>query len=246
MGIRRLYFDIEVSPCLGWFWRPSYNTNLNYGNVIEPAKIICICYKWNNQSKIYHLNWDAKQNDKAMLKKFVSIMQQADEIVGHNSDKFDTKWIRTRAMYHDIDMIPDFKSIDTLKQAKGLLLLPSNRLDSIGKYYGLGQKLENESDLWQKVWLKNNRQALTRMIKYCKQDVVLLEQWFDKLNKYIKPVTHATGIKCDCPECGSDNIKLKGFYYTASGTKKQRVQCKECNKKYFYTPPKIRNSQIKK
>jgi len=236
--IRRLYFDIETSPCLGWFWRPNYQTNLNYGNVLEDAKIICICYKWSNQSKVYHLNWDMKQNDKAMLKKFVAIMHKADEIVGHNSDKFDTKWIRTRAMFHDIDMVPDFKSIDTLKQARWLFNLPSNRLDSIGKYYGLGQKLENESDLWNKVWRQNNRQALTRMVKYCKQDVILLEQWFDKINKYIKPSTHVTGVKGDCPECGSDDVKFKGYNYMASGNRKQRMQCNCCLKKFQYTPPK--------
>lgn len=238
MAIRRLFFDIETSPCLGWFWRPNYQTSLNYGNVLEDAKIICICYKWSDQSKIYHLNWDMKQSDESMLKKFVSIMHKADEIVGHNSDKFDTKWIRTRAMFYDIEMIPDFKSIDTLKQARGLFNLPSNRLDSIGKYYNLGQKLENESDLWSKVWRKNDRKALGRMVKYCKQDVVLLEQWFNKINKYIKPASHTTGIKSDCPECGSDDVKLWGFHYTPSGTKKQRVKCNNCKKCYTYTPPK--------
>ena len=235
MAINRLFFDIETSPCLGWFWRPGYQTNLNYGNVIEDAKIICICYKWNYSPKIYYLKWDKNQCDKEMMIKFIEIMHKADEIVGHNSDRFDTKWLRTRAMIHDIDMMPDFKSIDTLKQARQLLNLPSNRLDSIGKYFDLGQKLENEPNLWHKVWRENNQSALMRMVKYCKQDVNLLEQWFDKLNKYMKPKTHATGVKCDCPECGSDKIGLRGFRVSSLGNKTQRAKCKDCGKWFAYS-----------
>jgi DNA polymerase elongation subunit (family B) len=238
MAIRRLFFDIETSPCLGWFWRPGFQTNLNYGNVIENAKIICICYKWSHQDKVYYLKWDKTQCDKKILEKFISVMDKADEVIGHNSDRFDTKWLRTRAMFHNIDMIPDYKSIDTLKQARQLLNMPSNRLDSIGKYFELGQKLENETDLWHKVWRENNQAALMRMVKYCKQDVVLLEQFFNKLNKYIKPKSHTTGLKQDCPECGSDNVKLWGFHYSPSGTKKQRCRCNDCGKNFSYNEPK--------
>lgn len=245
--IRRLFFDIETSPCLGWFWRPSFKMSLNYDNVIEDAKIICICYKWNNQDTIYHLNWDKKQSDEAMIKKFISIMNKADEIIGHNSDKFDTKWIRTRAAYYDIDMMPDFKSIDTLKQSRTLFNAPSNRLDSLGKYHNLGQKLENEKGLWQKVWRENNRAALKRMVAYCKQDVILLEQYFNKINKYMKPKTHANGssimrlkgLKRECPECGSqDNSKVTTTRYSATGLAKVSLQCKSCQKYYTVTLPK--------
>ena len=134
MGLRRLYFDIETSPCLGWFWRPGYNLNLSYDNIIENAKIICISYKWADSDKFYSLSWDGKQNDKEMLKKFIRILNQADEIIGHNSDKFDIKWIRTRCLYHKIPMFPDYVSLDTLKASRKGFNFPSNKLDSIGKY----------------------------------------------------------------------------------------------------------------
>jgi transposase-like protein len=73
------------------------------------------------------------------------------------------------------------------------------------------------------------------MVKYCKQDVNLLEQWFDKLNKYMKPKTHATGVKCDCPECGSDKIGLRGFRVSSLGNKTQRAKCKDCGKWFAYS-----------
>lgn len=236
--LRRLCFDVEVSPCLGWFWRPSYQTQITYNQIIEHAKIICISYKWNDQPKIYSLTWDSKQCDKKMLQAFIKVANQADEIVGHNSDKFDIKWIRTRCMYHNIDMFPNYRSIDTLKFFRGNTLQPSNRLNDIGDYFQLGHKVENEKDLWQKVCFKNDRKALKRMVNYCEGDVLLLEKVYNKIKPYSKPTIHLTGIKSDCPECGSDDVVLWGHYFTLAGTKKQRCKCKTCAKAFYSTPPK--------
>ena len=124
MSVRRLFFDIETSPCVGWFWRPGYNLNLDYNNILENAKIICICYKWEGDKKTYSLSWDSKQNDKKMLQDFIKVLNQANEIIGHNSDKFDIKWIRTRCLIHGVDMIPEYTSIDTLNAAGRSTPLP--------------------------------------------------------------------------------------------------------------------------
>ena len=244
--IRRLFFDIEVSWCKGWFWRPSHKTSISYNQIIEHGKIICISYKWEGQDKVYNLNWNTQKDDKQMLTKFLKVLDKADEIVGHNSDRFDIKWLRTRCISHNIPMFPHYKSFDTLKFFRSSVLAPSNRLDYLGEYYGEGRKVKNEDDLWFKVIENNDRKALKRMVKYCDGDVLLLERIYKRIKPYSKPISHATGIKSDCPECGSDDVRLKGLFYTASGSKKQRLQCNVCCKKFQYTPPKIRNSQIKK
>jgi len=244
--IRRLFFDIEVSFCIGKFWNPSYNTTISYNQIIKHAQIICISYKWEGQSKVYNLNWDMKQCEKSMLQKFIKIADKADEIVGHNSDRFDIKWIRTRCMFYRLPMFPKYNSFDTLKFYRSNTKQPSNRLDDIGDYFGIGRKVKNESDLWDKVVLNNDRKALKRMVNYCDGDVLLLEKVFKLAKEYSVNKIHATGIKSDCPECGSNDIQLCGFNYTAGGSKIQRCKCNVCNKKFQYTPPKIRNSQIKK
>ena len=96
--MKRLFFDIETSPCLGWFWRPGWKTRLSYNNVIEDAKIICVSYKWEDEEEVYTLDWGSKKDDKALIKEFVKIMNTAHEIVGHNGDRFDIPWVRTRAL----------------------------------------------------------------------------------------------------------------------------------------------------
>jgi DNA polymerase elongation subunit (family B) len=238
--IRRLFFDIETSPNEVWAFQIGYGINIHYNQIRKHAKIICISYKWEGQDKVYNLKWDTKQNEYQMLKKFIQIIDKADEIVGHNSDKFDIKWIRTRCMFHRLPMFPKYNSFDTLKFYRANNKQPSNRLNDIGDYFNLGHKIKNEDDLWNKVCFDNNRAALNRMVKYCNQDVLLLEKAYLLSKPYSLNKIHNTGIKSDCPECGSDNVKLWGFHYTPSGTKKQRCRCNDCKKSFVYTPKKLK------
>ena len=112
---KRLYFDIETSPNVGLFWSAGYKQNIDYSNIIKERAIICICYKWEDEKETYALTWDSKQDDKKMLIEFIKIANQADELIGHNGDKFDLAWIRTRCLFHKIDMFPKYTTIDTLK-----------------------------------------------------------------------------------------------------------------------------------
>lgn len=116
--MKRLYFDVETSPCIGWFWSPGWKVRLNYDNVIEHAKIICISYKWQDEEEVHTLTWNKRKCDKKMIEKFVKVMNRADEIVGHNGDRFDVPWIRTRALYHGIKSVPRWRTLDTLKKTR--------------------------------------------------------------------------------------------------------------------------------
>lgn len=228
MSVRRLFFDIETSPCVGWFWRPGYNLNLDYNNILENAKIICICYKWEGNKKTYSLTWDSKQSDKKMLQDFIKILNQANEIIGHNSDKFDIKWIRTRCLIHNIGMMPEYTSIDTLKQARKGFNFPSNRLDSIGRYTGVGKKLKTTGELWYDTCFKNDRKALGKMVRYCIQDVVLLEKVYGKMKQFIKPQHNIAQDKASCPRCNSARVGVNAHKISASGVRYVQLQCKGC------------------
>ena len=115
---KRLYFDIETSPNIGFFWQSGYKLNIGYQNILKERSIICICYKWEGDKEVHGLTWDKKQDDKKMLQDFIKIVDSADELVGHNGDKFDLAWIRTRCLFHGIQMFPNYVTIDTLKVAR--------------------------------------------------------------------------------------------------------------------------------
>lgn len=245
MGFKRLFFDIETSYMQGWFWQPSFKTSISYDQVLKDSAIICICYKWQGSDKMYHLKWD-NGCDKEMMRKFYEVIMDADEIVGHNGDKFDLKWIRTRFLKHGFVGLPQLKSIDTLKISRKYFRFKSNRLDNIGKELGFGGKYETGGiQLWHDIIQKNSRKAMSKMIEYCKRDVVLLEKVYLKLEGYSTPKTHvgmfgSDGEKIDCPFCGGKDVKIKDRVVSASGGIKIRMTCKECIK-YYLVPLKVYN-----
>jgi uncharacterized protein YprB with RNaseH-like and TPR domain len=236
---RRLFFDIETSPNIGLFWEAGYKKNITTDNIIRERAIICICYKWEDEKEVYALQWDAKQNDKRMLEQFVKVANTANELVGHNGDKFDLAWIRTRCLFHGIDMFPNYQTIDTLKVARSKFRFQSNRLNYIAEFLGLGGKIKTEFNLWKDILLNKDKVAMEKMIKYCKKDVSLLEEVYKLLGNHIAPKTHYGVIfgedRGSCPECGADseNLIKNMSRTTATGVVKIQYQCKVCNK--FHT-----------
>lgn len=231
---KRLFFDIETSPNIGLFWEAGYKKNIDYSNIIKERAIICICYKWEEAKEVFEVHWDSKQCDKALLQKFIKIANDADELIGHNGDRFDLAWIRTRCLYHNIDMFPNYTTIDTLKIARSKFKFNSNKLNYIADFLGIGQKIKTEFGLWKDIVLYKDKKAMDAMIKYCKKDVVLLEKVFKAIKGHIAPKTHFGvkfgGDRGSCPECGSDEIMRNAIRYTASGVKKITYKCRTCHK----------------
>ena len=235
---KRLFFDIETSPNVVLSWRTGYNLTITPYDILQERAIICSCWKWEGEEQVHSLTWDKKQNDKSMLKAFIKEVNKADEIIGHNSDKFDIKWLRTRCVYHSVGMFPTYQTLDTLKMAKSGFNFNSNKLDYIAQYLGVGKKLETGGlDLWKKVCLEKDEAALQKMVDYCKQDVVILEKVFEKLRPYSKhKVNYATlrgGDKFECPNCGTYNVRLSKTYTTSTGVMRHSMQCKDgCSSAY--------------
>ncbi len=236
---KRLFFDIEVSPNIGFFWSSGNQVSVGYENIIHERAIICVCYKWESESKVHYLTWDKKQNDSMLLKKFIKVANEADELVGHNGDKFDIKWIRTRCLYHNIEMFPQYTTIDTLKFARSHFRFNSNRLDYIGKFIGKGEKIKTDYSLWKKIVLDKDPKALNYMVKYCQQDVRLLESVFNAMKNYLPHRTHYgmkhSYPKSSCTECGSENTTLNRKTITATGSIRRAYRCGDCGKYHSVT-----------
>lgn len=180
---KKLFFDIETSPNIVFSWRIGHKINITPDNIIDERAIICISYKWEGESKVHSLSWNAG-DDKQMLVEFSKIIDSADEIVTQNGDKFDIKWLRARCIYHGIPISPKFNSIDTLKMAKAGFNFNSNKLDYMGSFLGVGEKLKTGYDLWKRIVLNDDPDAMKEMIKYCEEDVRLLERVYNKLQPY--------------------------------------------------------------
>lgn len=239
--VKRLFYDIET----GYFKAPVWGA---FQQFVKPEmlegdkKIICISYKWQYEDKVHTLTWNEDLNDKDMIRKFIKVLGEADEVCGHNADRFDMKTIRARAIKHGLLMYPKYRSVDTLKKARKYFRFASNKLDFLGQTFEVGKKLEHAGfDLWRRcqegATKKIRKEALAEMVAYCEQDVILLEDVYNVMMPYIDHNTnfavlkHGYAGKWRCPECGSDEVQLSHTDTTPMGYIKRHMRCK-CKKTY--------------
>jgi hypothetical protein len=225
---KRLFYDIETSMAIGWMWRAGYDQRISADQIIEPQRIICISYKWEGEDKVHTIEWD-KGCDYELMRKFIDVINSSDEAIAHNGDRFDMKWLRTRALIHGFDFSPNIITTDTCKISRSRFNFHSNKLNDIAKQLKLGEKLETGLQLWLDIVFKNCKSSMAKMTAYCEQDVIVLEDVYNVIRPYAKHrVNHGVknnGEMFGCPECGSDKVTYLRPRYTAAGTVKREMQC---------------------
>ena len=233
--MNRLFWDIETSPNIGFFWRSGYKLSIGPDNIIQERGIICICYKWQGEDEIHSIQWD-DGDDRRLVQTFAVISGQADELVAHNGDKFDLKWFNGRNVMHGLDPLPDYKTFDTLAWSRRMFNFNSHKLDYLADIFLGRKKIKTDFSLWKNIVLYNDKQAMKDMIKYCKRDVELLEGVYDEILPYCKVKTHAgvaEGLgRWTCPICASENVYTSKTRYTTMGMLQHQMLCKDCHK-YF-------------
>jgi len=234
---KRMFFDIETSYNVIADFSCGYEKTIGPHQILKERAIICICWKWENEDKVNHLKWDNNQCDKKMLTTFVKEMEKADEVIGHNGDKFDLRWLRGRAIIHQLNFPTYVKSLDTLKKVRQAAYFNSNKLDYLAKLFlGYGKVDTGGFQLWVDICENNDKSAMNKMVEYCKNDVVILEEVYHRINPYITHNTHV-GVnkgnsKASCKSCGSEDIKLKRNVFTSAGTIQKHIECNKCGLDY--------------
>jgi len=236
---KTLIFDVETAPVLAWIWRTGHKISVSHDQIKKGQRfdIICVCYKWADESKIYSLDWGInKQDSTKMIEEFSKIIEKADTIIGHNCDRFDIKQVNTQRLLKGMPPINWPTSNDTLKQFRKYFALPSYKLDYIANILlSTGKDRMNFQD-WIDIVEDKNPKALQKMISYCSKDVKLLDSVFKKASKFFKPKVHVGVMnslqsRLSCPDCGSTESRSKGRQYTATRVYQQRV-CLECGRHY--------------
>jgi DNA polymerase elongation subunit (family B) len=235
---KRLFFDIETSYVKALVWRPG-DQYVPITNIRGRTKIICISYKWQHEDKVQTLTWDKNHSDRKMVETFIKVLGEADEIVAHNGDRFDIKHVRTRAIDLGLLMYTKYRTNDTLKKARRFFNFLSNKLDYIGEFLEVGRKVVHEGmTMWEKVQegtKAEQKEYLDKMVEYCEQDVILLQDAFTLMVPYIDHNTNyavlSGGAKWQCPECGGKDVKLTHTDTTAMGYIKRHMRC-TCKKSY--------------
>jgi hypothetical protein len=228
-GAKVLYYDLETSPIIGAVWG-RYQQDL--AAVIRESEILSIAWSWNDENKIHSLTRAevGLKSDKGLCRELHKLIDSADIVVSHNGEGFDHQVGRTRMAFHKILPPSGFKSIDTLRVARGRFRFSSNRLGDLAEFLGVGKKLETGGI---KLWLDcmaGLGAAFERMGRYNRHDVTLLKGVY----KYFRPwiLNHPSIVAAEdaakaCPRCYSTNFQRRGFNVNAQG-KYQRYVCMNC------------------
>lgn len=229
-AIRRLFLDIETSPDVVMTWRIGFKINIAHDSILRERAIICACWSWEDEKKVHYAHWDKDQDDKVILAPLLEAINEADEIVYHNGERFDMPWVKTRCLFHKLPTLPTHKGVDTLQWARRRFYFNSNKLDYIARFLGIGGKLKTGFGLWKAVVLDNCPKAMCKMVRYCQYDVILLKKVWARLAQVMPHKTHAGVLagkdKWTCPKTGSTNVKLNKTRATAGGALQYQMYCR--------------------
>ena len=245
--IRTLFFDIESSPIKGYTWQ-TYDARVL--DIVEDWYMLCFAHKWQGEKASYVKGLcdykgykSGKDCEEKLVKDLWKVFDEAEVVVGHNIRKFDIKKAKAKFIEYGLKPYSPIKTIDTLTEARKFGFT-SKKLDEVGKKLGVGRKISHMGiQLWFDC-MEGDQKAWKTMKKYNKQDVVLNEKVFDKLNPWRENGVNMGMLVDDgnpiCPCCGHDDLMKRGFTYTNSG-KYQRYQCKKCGR-YPRARDKVKNS----
>lgn len=236
-----LIYDIECTGHLGYSYG-LWDTNIY--KVIEYPILLSFSYTWYDPSKsldeheIFNIalnDFDTfgvdRKNDQLITKALHELFEEADVLLGHNSNQFDDKMSRMFFLKHDLLPPPPAKSIDTKRAAKSAGRFGSNSLNNLSDFFGFGQKeTTTHADLW---WdcLLGDAEAWRKMKIYNEQDVRLTVKLYEKLRPWILNHPNMARLTNDaeaCPKCGEkDKMQSRGYRVTNVG-RFRRYQCQAC------------------
>ena len=230
-----LIYDIEtprVKADLWWSGKQYvHGTQIN-----GIPNIITIAWKWLGEKKVHSMEWDKNQSDEELIKAFAKEYNKADMVIGFNNNRFDNKWLNTRAVYYNININTHVKSLDLMKQAKNILRVPSYSMNAIAKMMGVTTKLQHSGlSMWEAIQYGSKadaKEAMKMMLEYNEQDINVTEAVYLRLRRYIKHPIHVGRLigedKYSCGSCGSTDLKLYKETFTQVGTKQYLMECNCC------------------
>lgn len=230
---RILTLDIETCPNVVYSWG-LYNQDHGLSQIIERGRMICYAAKWYGTKPILFQS-EYHDGTKEMLDGLYSLLNEADIVIGWNSDKFDLPTVNREFILNDLDPVTPYRSIDLLKTAKGQFRFVSNKLDNVVQELGLGAKIKHQGqELWNACMDSTRpdeqRKAWNLMRRYNRHDVEITEAAYTELRPWIKnhpPVTlYSTGEGCS--RCGSMDLVPVAKPYTTQVSSFQQFRCAYC------------------
>lgn len=225
--VKTLILDIETFPTQAYVWG-LFDQNVGLNQIIKPGQIVSWAAKWAGSDEVEYSSINMTTPRK-MLKEIWKLLDEADEVVGWNSNSFDLKYLNAMFAVMGFGPPSPYKRVDLMRTVKSQMKFVSNKLDFISGEFGIGHKIEHEGfDLWVKCMAKD-QEAWARFEEYNIQDVLLTERMYDKLRGWITNGVNRSTFHNEmiCHQCGSSHLQSRGIARTTTMTYR-RYQCQDC------------------
>lgn len=222
--------DIETAPAKVYTYS-LFKPMITHKQIIEPSRIICFSYQFEGQKSVKYVSEFEEGGQKALLQALWNVLDEADVVLGYNSQGFDVPWILGELMASGLPKPSPVKHIDLYKTMRQNTRFLSRKLDYVSERLLADKKVDVnmmtlaiacESD--DPAEAKKARNLLRR---YSKQDVALLFPLFEKVRSYVKMPHPASSEEGACHSCKSLNVHRRGTVKTLVSTY-QRYRCNDC------------------
>lgn len=229
-----LIFDIETSPMSAYIWG-RWKQNVSLDQTISEWFMLSWSAKWLNNpnvmSDVLTPEEVLKENDSRITHSMWQLFNEADIVIAHNGQKFDTPRLNSRFILNGLIPPTPYRQIDTLVVARKEFGFSSNKLDALAGYFGIEHKSDTNFNLWKRC-LAGEQEALDYMEAYNIKDVEILEKVYLKLRPWIKNHPNISlyleNEDETCPHCGSMNIADTGTYSYTNVSKFSNIRCLDC------------------
>ncbi len=169
-------------------------------------------------------------NDKDVVRAAVRILESADMWVTWYGKRFDVPYVNSRMLLHGMKPLPPVPHVDGWFISKFKLKLHNNRLASASYFLGLEEKTPLNGPIWIRA-SAGHKPSIKYVNKHCKQDVIVLQQVYEKLRPLMTTHPNLTLIsagEAQCGTCGSASKLQKRGFYMALSRRYQRYHCQTC------------------
>ena len=227
-----LFLDIETAPMKADVWG-LWKQNVGINQLNQNGYVLCVCGNMNGKKlevslpefKLYHRE---PENDVEVICEVWEWLDEAAIIIGQNIWVFDLKTLNGRFLFHELLPPSPYKFFDTLKTARSKFKLPSNKLDYIAQFLGVGKKMKTGGhELWTGC-TEGDKKSWKKMIKYCHHDVDILIDVYNKLLPWATNHPNMALFGGTCKNCGSDNLEPLEKTVKTNVNEFKAYRCEDC------------------
>lgn len=232
---RVLFFDIETAPITGYTWGTYEQSVIK---ILKDWFVLSYAAKFKDDDRFFYLDQRFAtpiDDDYQLLCGIHHLISECDYLVGHNSQRFDTRKLNARFIKHGLPPLNHYQQIDTLKIARKHFAFTSNKLADLAKFLDCDIQKSTHAkypgfSMWDEC-MKGNQESFEEMESYNKTDVDVLIAVFNKLAPWEPTINFQSFYQKQVCQCGSEKFHKDGFRFTRQG-KFQIFRCSSCSKTF--------------